>query len=154
MKKIALVAAIAAALVSSFSVQAADVNGGFNVQINLTSVCQIMTPSIGQLTMNYTSFGAAASGNTTFGVRCTTGLPYTVSLDAASTVDNNGFGTQTAGTNTGLAYSLGVDGGGRTGTGLTVITHTITGNIAAGLPGSCATATCTDNIGKTVFINY
>lgn len=154
MKKIALVAAMAAALVSSFSAHAASVNGGFNVEITLTSACEITTAP-GQITIGYTSFqGTNATGNTTFGVRCTTALPYTISLGSASGTDNAGFGPQTAGANTSLNYSLAVDGGGRTGTGLTAITHTITGTVASGQSGSCVTATCTDTLAKTVYINY
>ena len=155
MKKIALIAAMAAALASSFSAQAASVSGGFNVVVNLTSACEITTPSISALTLNYTSFQTTdATGTTNFDVRCTTSLPYTISLGSASGTDNAGFGAQTAGANTSLNYSLAVDGSGRTGTGLTAITHTITGTVANGQSGTCATATCSDTLAKTVFINY
>ena len=155
MKKIALIAAMAAALASSFSAQAASVNGAFNVVLNLTSACEITTAP-GQITINYTSFQTGpATGNTTFDVRCTTNLPYNLSLGTASTTEGAGFGSQTAGSTTALNYDLTVtDGVTRVGNGLTGRTHTITGTAAADQSGTCALPTCSDTIGKTVFINY
>lgn len=156
MKKIALAAALGlAALVSSMGVQAASTSGGFNVDINLTSKCEITTGAIGAIALSYTSFQTtAATGTTNFDVRCTNTLPYTISLGAASVTASAGFGAQTASTTTGLAYSLSVSNATSAGTGLTAVNHVITGTIAAGLAGTCLLNTCTDSIAKTVYVNY
>lgn len=156
MKKIALIAALG--LIGMGSAMAQTATGNFNVQINLTSKCEINNTNSGAaslptLTLDYTSFQLSpASGTTNFDVRCTSGLPYRISLDAAG-LEGVGFGTQTAGTNTGLVYSLAIDGASRIADGNNR-QHTITGTIAAGLAGTCTGATCNDTIAKTVFINY
>ena len=99
------------------------------VTVRTTNSCQI-TVAPGNMSFNYTSMqGAAASANTTYGVRCTSLFPYTMSLD----------GTQPYNL-LGLDYTLSIPGS-STGTGLTQ-THTIDGNIAAGQAGACATTSC------------
>ncbi|NMM05583.1 spore coat protein U domain-containing protein [Polaromonas sp.] len=111
---------------------AAAVPANFNVLINLTSACLLTTPA--DLTFNYTSFQAgAASGSTTFNVKCTNTLPFALSLDLASVTD--------AATN--LAYTLALSGATAAGTGVNQLI-TVTGTMALGQVGTCATATCTN----------
>lgn len=156
MKKLLTAAALSVVALASMPVHAQQsVSGGFNVVINLAATCQIRTPSIADLTLAYTSFQTAATTATTnFNLRCTQSLPYTISLQSASATAGAGFGAQTAGTNTALPYTLAINNNSGTGTGLTEINHIITGTIAGGLSGTCATANCSDTIARTVFVNY
>jgi hypothetical protein len=155
MKKIVLASALGlAALVSSMSAQAVDVTGNFNVRVNLTPVCQLTTNTNGtstgttDLIFNYTSFGAAQAPSSSFIVKCTTNLIYTLALDGT------GFGGST--TALGLAYSLALaaPAGGGTGTGANQ-TYTINGTMAAGQAGTCATtAGCTNTTARTITLTY
>jgi hypothetical protein len=153
MKKIALAAAITAALASSFSAQAASETGNFNVNITLTSKC-LLTVSAATTDLNfaYTSFQAAAQPATggSFSLQCTAGLtPTSFALDSASVTDAQ----------TNLAYTITLPTP-LQGNGL-VQTYTMTGNMAAGQSGTCATGpatACTNstsaNKQRTLTINY
>lgn len=113
----------------------------FGVTVITTNSCQLSTPP-GNINFTYTSFQAATStANTTFRARCTSGLPYTLALDA------------TSGTLLGLNYSLSLSSTSTTGTGVAQL-FTITGNIVAGQAGTCATATCSDSQGRTITVTY
>lgn len=103
----------------------------FGVTVITTNSCQISVPP-GNVSFTYTSFqAAAAAASTSYGVRCTTALPYTMALDAAS------------GTLLGLTYTLSLaPASSGTGTGATQ-TYNINGSIAGGQAGTCATAMCT-----------
>ena len=69
---------LAACVPSAF---AADITGTFNVNVTLTPKCEL-TGTIGALSVNYASFQTAtATGNTSFGVRCTGGQRFTAVLD-------------------------------------------------------------------------
>jgi hypothetical protein len=166
MKKIALIAAMAAALVSSFSAQAATASGTFDVVLNLTSKCEIngtTTPTgavISDLTLSYTSFQTtAATASTNFSVRCTNGLSYGMALSAAGATDDA----------LNLAYELNLSSSATHATGdnasLTGLTGSSTpstfyvhGTVTPNQPGTCATTTCTNaaatNRGRTLTITY
>ncbi len=113
----------------------------FSVQINTNAVCQISTLP-GNVVFTYTSFQtAAALASTTFATRCTTGVTYTMSLDASS------------GTLLGLDYSLSLSATAGIGNGLPQ-TYSINGTVAANQAGSCATATCSLTAVRTLTITY
>jgi spore coat protein U-like protein len=116
--------------------------GTFAVSVITTNSCQLYSPP-GNITLNYTSFQVSpATATTTFGVRCTDALPYTMSLDAAS------------GTIVGLPYTLGLSAASGTGTGNLVQTYTITGTIAGGQAGTCSTGTCSGSQTRTLTVTY
>lgn len=106
-------------------------NGSFSVSIITTAECQFTTPP-GTVTFNYTSFQvAAATANTPYSVRCTNGLSYTPSLDAAG------------GTLLSLDYTLALSNPATaTANGLPQ-SYTINGTINGGLSGTCSTGACT-----------
>lgn len=111
------------------------------VTVRTTNSCQI-TVAPGDVNFTYTSFQvAAAAASSTYGVRCTSLFPYTMSLD----------GTQPYSL-LGLNYTLSIPAS-STGTGLTQ-THTINGSIAAGQAGTCATASCSGNQTRTLTISW
>jgi spore coat protein U-like protein len=113
----------------------------FNVSIITTNSCQITTAP-GNINFAYTSFQPSnLTASTSFATRCTSGLPYTMTLDA------------TGGTLLGLSYNLALSAGNATGTGI-VQSFSINGSIAAGQAGTCATATCTGSQARVLTITY
>jgi hypothetical protein len=97
-------------------------------------------PSV--LALNYTSFSATPqTGVMGFTVNCTRNTPYTLSLAPAT------------GTLLGLNYSLSLSDTDATGTGLAQ-PYTVTGTIAAGQSGTCATATCSASQPATITLTY
>ena len=113
----------------------------FGVSIITSPACTLTSPP-GNVNFAYTSFqAAAASAATSFGLTCTTSLPYILSLDA------------TSGTLLGLAYSLSLSQTAGTGTG-SAQTYAINGTIAAGQAGTCATAICSASAVRTLTISY
>jgi hypothetical protein len=146
MKKLILVALLGLAGFSSVA-NAGTAAGNFNVNITLTSVCQLTGPA--DLNFLYTSFQAAASSATggAFSVRCTNNLPYTMALDQTTVTDDA----------VSLAYSLGLSAAGGTGSGAAQ-PYSVTGNMASGQAGNCATASCTNaaatNKQRTLTISY
>lgn len=111
------------------------------VIITTNSQCQFSTPP-GTMSLSYTSFQAtAATGSTQFATRCTSGLPYTMSLGA------------TGGTLMGLNYSLSLSASNGTGTGAAQ-TYSVNGSIAANQVGVCATSACTASAPQTITISY
>lgn len=113
----------------------------FNVTVITTANCQFSTfPQ--SLNFAYTSFQAPpVSANTLFGVQCTTALPYTLSFDAVSNVL------------LGLTYTLALSASSATGNG-TPQSFTVTGTIAGGQAGTCATANCSASQTRTLTITY
>ena len=142
-----------ALLMSCMAAQAqTSITGNFNVRVNLTPVCQLTTNtnagSTGttDLIFNYTSFGAAANPSSSFIVKCTSGLGYTLSLDGS------GFGGSTS--VLGLAYTLALAAPAAAGTGADQ-TYTINGTMAAGQAGTCAVAAgCTNTTARTITLTY
>lgn len=72
---------------ASVNAQAATATGNFNVSITLTSKCEINSTAastgavVSDIALAYTSFQTtAATGSTSFNVRCTNSLPYTLAL--------------------------------------------------------------------------
>jgi len=113
----------------------------FNVSVITTPTCSLSTPP-GSVSFTYTSFQpGSASASTSFGVICTTALPYTMSLDA------------TSGTLVGLSYSLALSQNSGSGTGAAQ-TYSINGSIAAGQAGTCSAATCSASEIRTLTITY
>jgi hypothetical protein len=155
MKKIALIAAMG--LMGMGSAMAQTATGNFNVQVNLTPVCQVTTNTnagatgTSDLIFNYTSFGVAQNPSSTFNVRCTNTLPYTVTLDGA------GFGGTT--TVLGLDYVLSLTPPAvspNVGTGAQQ-TYTINGSMIAGQSGTCALANpavCSNTTARTLTVSY
>lgn len=137
------------------SAYAATTTGGFNVIINLTSACSITTAA-GNVTFNYTSLGVIQTPTSTVGVTCTNTLPYTLKL---SNADNAvpAASITTTDSKVNLIYSLSVPAASQTGTG-SAVSHTISGSMAAGQAGTCATATCTNagatNLAQTLTVTY
>jgi spore coat protein U-like protein len=113
----------------------------FSVSIITIASCTLSTPP-GNINLAYTSFQvAAASASTNFGVNCTTGIPYTMALDA------------TSGTLVGLNYTVALSLSASNGTGAAQ-TFSITGNIAGGQAGTCATGSCSGSATRTLTISY
>ena len=114
----------------------------FGITVRTNNTCQLSVPP-GNVNFTYSSFqGSAATASTTYGVRCTTSLPYTMALDA------------TSGTLLGLNYTLGISPStSGTGTGATQ-TYTINGSIAAGQSGICATASCNASQTRTLTLSW
>jgi spore coat protein U-like protein len=113
----------------------------FSVSIITIASCTLSTPP-GNINLAYTSFQAsAASASTTFKVNCTTGIPYTMALDA------------TSGTLVGLNYTVALSQSASNGTGAAQ-TFSINGDIAAGQAGTCATGSCAGSATRTLTITY
>lgn len=123
--------------------------GTFPVSITAPATCTFSTQP-GNITFNYTSFGAPVLANTLFRTNCTHLLPYTMALDV------------TSGTIVGLNYTLALNatansGGASplvsTGTGAAQ-TFYVNGSIAAGQGGTCSTGTCSGSDIHTLTITY
>jgi spore coat protein U-like protein len=114
----------------------------FGVTAITTNSCQISVPP-GNVNFAYASFqAAAAAASTSYGVRCTTALPYSMALDASS------------GTLLGLSYTLTIAPSSTgTGTGATQ-TYTINGTMPAGQAGTCATAVCSGSQTRTLTLSW
>lgn len=136
-----------AAVIASFVSAAGIANAGtigptnFNVTVNLTSSCSLVSAPT-DVAFTYVSFGGAAVATpSSFTVKCTNLRPYTMALDS------------TTGTVIGLNYSIALSSAGGTGTGVDQ-TYSITGNMAGGQSGNCAGASCTGTDVRTLTITY
>lgn len=137
-------AAIAIAIAAVMPAQAATATAGFNVTATLTSKCEI-TAGPTAMAFTYTSFQTtAATATSSFSVRCTNTLPFTMAVD---TVNSN--------TLIGLVYTLPLSAAGGTGTG-SAIAYSVNGNMAAGQSGTCATtAACSSTANlHTLTVTY
>ena len=110
----------------------------FNVNIITNANCTLtLNPT---LTFSYTAFQTSpATANVNFLVNCTTGLPYTMTLDnvpqpAPVNVLDNALN---------LNYSVQLSSGGGSGSGTDQI-HQIQGSIPANQAGTCGVALCTN----------
>jgi spore coat protein U-like protein len=113
----------------------------FGVTVITSNSCQISVPPA-DVSFNYTALQAGpALASATYGVRCTTALPYSMALDA------------TSGTLLGLTYNLSLSPASSAGTGATQ-THTINGSIAGGQAGVCATAVCSGSQTRTLTVSW
>jgi spore coat protein U-like protein len=94
------------------------------------------------MTLNYTSFTTTpATATSPLQLRCTNTTTYTMALSA------------TSGTLLGLNYTLGLSAASGSGSGLAQ-PYTINANIAAGQSGTCATASCTATVTRTLTVTY
>ena len=154
MKKLHLAVALAVATLSTIPAFAASATADVPVVINLTPVCQITTP--GNLTFTYVSFqtGISTGVGGAFTIRCTTSLPYKVGFDATAAPLTKTVAASAA--NLQLGYGLGLSGTTTgSGTGLTAIALSVTGTMAAGQSGTCATgAGCTATENNAVYVVY
>jgi len=114
--------------------------GTFPVAIYTPAQCSLSTAP-GNVVFTYVAFGAAANASSNYGVTCTSFLAYTMALDA------------TSGTVLGLNYTLSLSAANATGNG-SQQSYTISGNIAAGQAGTCATGSCTASQGRTLTVTY
>lgn len=113
----------------------------FGVIVVTPNTCQINTAP-GNISFMYTTFQASpATASTTFDTQCTTGLPYTLALDA------------TSGTILGLNYTLSLSANNATGNGSNQ-TFSIDGSIANGQAGNCTIANCSGSQTRTLTISY
>jgi spore coat protein U-like protein len=117
------------------------VTGSFNVSIFTPAVCNI-TQAPGTVAFTYAAFRVtAATASTTFGVTCTSLLPYAIALDAPS------------GVVAGLQYLVSLSGTSSTGTGAQQ-SYTVNGTMPAGQAGTCATGSCSGTDTRTLTITY
>lgn len=136
MKKLAITSLLGLAALGIVAIQPAralTTAGTVNVNVALYPKCEITQPAA-TLVLRYVSFQGTASTHTEdFSVKCTTSLPFGVTL-----------GTST-GTIIGLNYSLDItDPGGTvvstgTGAGNTAVDFKIKGTLASGQSGTCTT---------------
>ena len=113
----------------------------FGVTVLTTNTCQLSVAP-GNVNFTYASFQAsAAAASSSFGVRCTTALPYTMALDA------------TSGTVLGLTYTLALSASSGTGSGATQ-TYNINGSIAANQSGTCGTGVCSGSQTRTLTLSW
>jgi spore coat protein U-like protein len=152
MKKLAVSTIVAATMFAATSgAQAAgSATANFNVNINLTPACGISTAA-GSVDFTYSGMqtSPATVTGTTIGIKCTTNLPYSVSL---ATAPGYGYGPITDQA-TGLDYTLtlngtGADLTGQTGNGAEQVVN-IDGAMAADQAGSCPTAAACSNASST-----
>jgi spore coat protein U-like protein len=142
--------AVTLAALASGALAAGSDSKPFNVKVNLVTACKMS--SITDVDFGtYTSLGAAAtSTGGAFTVTCSDTLPYTLKFTSAT-------GAVTAsGTipTVNLAYTLGLSAASGTGNG-TAQSFSITGNMAAGLSGTCAAASCTGtDTSQVLFVVY
>ena len=150
MKKYSLIAAAALSLFAA-QAQAGTASSAFNVNVTLTTLCQVKTASTG-LNFAYTAFqsGASTATGTTVVFECTRGFtnPPTVVLDSSGTDATSaaaGQGVTGAGHVGGLQYSITVAAGSKTQTGTAAstastgtadnYTYAISGSMPAGQAG-------------------
>jgi spore coat protein U-like protein len=114
----------------------------FGVTVLTTNTCQLSVPP-GDVNFAYTSFQpGAANASASLGVRCTTGLPYTLALDAPG------------GTLLGLSYTLSIaPSSAGNGTGATQ-TYSINGTIAGGQGGVCVAGVCSGSQTRTLTLSW
>lgn len=100
------------------------------------------TTAPANIVLNYTSFATVAStASSSFQLRCTNTTTYTMALSA------------TAGTALGLNYTLALSAANGTGNGLPQ-SYTINANMPANQVGTCAGASCTATVGRTLTVTY
>ncbi len=160
MKKLLSIAALSLLALSSLLTapsQAATAQGTFDVTINLTSKCEVVSAPAAAFT--YTSFQAAvAAFSSSFNVRCTNGLPISsIRLDDGAGGVAAGLFQDYTDQATNLAYRLTLSGVPVSGNGANQAV-TIDGSMALGQAGTCTTATCTNaastNKTRTITLAY
>ncbi|MDT3705949.1 MAG: spore coat protein U domain-containing protein [Thiobacillus sp.] len=154
MKKMALAAFMTYAGLIGMSTHAATATGNFDVNLTLTSKCEIngaAAPTgavITNLDLIYTSFQTTdATATTNLNVRCTDGLSYSLGLDNTTVTDDA----------LKLQYTLALSSTSGAGNG-TDQPFTVTGTIAKNQAGTCTSAFCTNsaatNKQRTLTVTY
>ena len=115
-------------------------SGTLGVTIVTPAGCQLTTPPA-TLVFNYVAFGPVVNASTSYGVTCTSYLPYTMALDAPG------------GTVLGLNYTVALATTSATGTGVEQ-TFAINGSIVAGQGGTCGAGSCTASQARTLTLTY
>jgi len=139
LRKLLSSVAAAATMASVPVAQAVDLPSNFDVTVALTSVCEISTAP-GTVAFTYTAFQVGnATANTSFGVRCTSNLGYTMALDTP--------GSESVG---GLTYSLALSAASGTGSG-SAQSYNINGTMAGGQAGDATAGTLQT---RTLTITY
>lgn len=160
MKKLLSLLVLALVSVVTLPVQAATATGNFNVNITLTSKCEINGTAgatgavITDLALAYTSFQTTAStGSSSFNVRCTNTLPFSLALDSASVTDGTTGLDYTLALSTSATHTVGpvASLASQTGTGANVLYY-VHGNIASGQAGTNTAGTA--NKQRTLTISY
>ena len=154
MKKLLLLIASTLAMAASMPAAAITANGAVPISITLTPLCVVTAPAA--VTMTYTSFDTGAASNAQTGqVKCTNLRTYRI---AFSSTDNTVL--TASGTGVGLNYTLTLSGNGAgansTRSGVDQ-SYTVTGGIAAGQAGDCASgASCTytNATAATMYVIY
>jgi hypothetical protein len=127
------------AITGPYNVTAPTTQLSFNVAVG--SHCVVRKPG-DDVNLNYTAFGAAQAGSSVFQVLCTTALPYTATVSAAT------------GTIAGINYTVVRQGLlNRTGSGNNQ-SITINVNAIAGQAGTCASAVCSGTQAHTLLLTY
>jgi hypothetical protein len=167
--KLLPVAALVAGGLVGTGAQAAQALGTFSVNVTLTPKCEVVSGTTGattipNLALSYTSFQAAATtASTTFYVRCTKSLPYSMSLGTASDVSFSDSSTKldvvlalsnsSAHSATAAASLTSLAGDGAT-TGQQYWVH---GTVAAGQDGTVTAPNASNIVGnnpRTLTITY
>ena len=118
---------------------ASTLTGSLPVTIYAPAACTVSPPS--QFNMTYTAFSASAPALTKlWSATCTTGMPYTITLDS------------TSGTVAGLSYTVGLSSGSSTGTG-SAQSFLATTTLAASQAGSCA-GSCSGTVTHAITVSY
>ena len=110
------------------------------VNITTPASCTFTTPP-GNIAMTYAAFGPQVANSTSFAIRCTAGMPYTISTDV------------TEGVLSGVRYVLSTSATTGNGTG-NPQTYSVTATAPAGQAGQCSTGTCTNTNSHTLTISY
>lgn len=150
MKKILSIAALSMLSLSSLLTVPAQAANNFDVNITLNSACLYSKTT--DVSFTYASFGAAATATAgAFTVQCTKGLQYSLTLDGGTgpTYDYTDTALE-------LNYKLTLANGVNTGNG-TAQPYNVTGTMALGQIGSCASGSCSSAVGdnlRTLTITY
>lgn len=125
----------------------ADANGTIwgtdlvTLSTTITAACSFTSPPT-DMVLNYTSFTTtAATATSNLQLRCTNTTTYGLALSA------------TSGTMLGLNYTLGLSAASGTGSGVAQ-SYAIDAGIAAGQSGTCAGASCTATVTRTLTVTY
>ena len=171
MKKLTVISVLCASgLFGGTSALSATENGGFTVDVSLTSKC-LVTSSTPSLSFTYEAFGAAVSATAipiTF--KCTRGIPApTVAFDVDTSTDKissaTGLTATGGGVISGLKYTLAVAANSSTDSGTPasssntgtakLLSYSVSGIMEAGQAGTCATSgTCTATQARSLIVTY
>ena len=116
------------------------ISGSVPIRIFAPALCTWTSPP-GDISLTYAAFGPQVSGNTSFTITCTNGMPYTIATDVTSAVL------------AGVRYTLSLNASGGTGNAAPQ-TYGITATIPGNQAGTCAGAACAGMRTHTLTISY